>query len=467
MSNRPFSRQPGRAASRSASVLNEGPQTPLGTAEHFTLTPHALATGGEAIARTADGMAVFIPGAAPGDVVEVAVTEQKKGYARSQLVKVVSWGEHRVEPPCAMASPERCGGCPLMHVAPATQLQEKQQWVERALRHTGAQILPIEAPAPALGYRVRARLTQRSGQLGFSTTKSNQSVQLTDCPVMQPLLARVLLQQTQAVAPYLGEGAMVAGLQGSFAGQAAVHLAVRLGLGGDPEAVWDWLQQLLSDGVIVGAVLDDQRLGEPAIDIGAPGSTLWAAADGFAQACEAGHTRLPALVADAALGLLTNQPEASSQTPPLSHLTELYAGSGNLTRALRPLTRKLLAVEGDADATQRLRRLLQEPTPLNQTLATVEIAQLPVEQALRKYIHAGLRTDVVVLDPPRDGAKAALPLLMQLAPRRIVYVSCDAMTLGRDLVALRELGMRPHTVLPLDLMPHTAQVECVAVLERA
>ena len=151
---------------------------------------------------------------------------------------------------------------------------------------------------------------------------------------------------------------MVAGLQGSFAGQAAVHLAVRLGLGGDPEAVWDWLQQLLSDGVIVGAVLDDQRLGEPAIDIGAPGSTLWAAADGFAQACEAGHTRLPALVADAALGLLTNQPEASSQTPPLSHLTELYAGSGNLTRALRPLTRKLLAVEGDADATQRLRRLL-------------------------------------------------------------------------------------------------------------
>ena len=93
----------------------------------------------------------------------------------------------------------------------------------------------------------------------------------------------------------------------------------------------------------------------------------------------------------------------------------------------------------------------------------VEVVSAPVERALAA--RAGTRFDVAVLDPPRTGARAALAALARLAVRRVVYVSCDAMTLGRDLMELRAAGLRPRSVQPLDLMPHTAQVECVAVLD--
>jgi 23S rRNA (uracil1939-C5)-methyltransferase len=80
---------------------------------------------------------------------------------------------------------------------------------------------------------------------------------------------------------------------------------------------------------------------------------------------------------------------------------------------------------------------------------------------------AGATCDAIVLDPPRTGALDALRGIASLSPRRVVYVSCDAMTLGRDLQRLRELGLLPRQVQPLDLMPQTAEVECVAVLEAA
>jgi 23S rRNA (uracil1939-C5)-methyltransferase len=80
-------------------------------------------------------------------------------------------------------------------------------------------------------------------------------------------------------------------------------------------------------------------------------------------------------------------------------------------------------------------------------------------------VRQGARFDVAVLDPPRTGAREALPWLSRLAVRRVVYVSCDAMTLGRDLGVLAAAGLKPRTVQPLDLMPHTAQLECVALLD--
>jgi hypothetical protein len=151
-----------------------------------------------------------------------------------------------------------------------------------------------------------------------------------------------------------------------------------------------------------------------------------------------------------------------TQEPDASAYAKLYAGSGNLTRALRARADFILASEGEAAAAARLRRLLAAGSP---DCAQVEVVSAPVERALAA--RPGSRFDVAVLDPPRSGARAALAALTRLALRRVVYVSCDAMTLGRDLVELRAAGLRPRSVQPVDLMPHTAQVECVAVLDAA
>lgn len=464
--------------SSSHSCLSEGPEAePSGTQ---TLTLHELASGGEAVGRLADGRVVFVPGGAPGEEVTVALTTAHRSYVRAQLVQVRSASPHRVTPPCPLAAgfstsasgsasgaqprDAACGGCPLMHVERTAQLQAKQEWVRRAVRHSGADVLPILAPTPPLSYRVRARLLVREGRLGFASARSHRGVEVTRCPVLEPNLEAILLGEGQKIAAALGEGGTLSGLVGDEAGRPAVHLWVQLAPGGRAAAVRSWLQSLLAAGRIAGAGLsgaaaDVEHFGAPCVNLSdrrALPAPLWASADGFAQASAAGHHALPLLVAK-----LVATPNGGGLWP---RLVELYAGSGNLTRALRPLAEHIVAIEGDAAAAGRLRRLVSDACAAP-AQARVEVVAAPVERALAALFRQGARFDVAVLDPPRTGARAALLTLARLAVRRVVYVSCDAMTLGRDLAELRAAGLRPRSVQPLDLMPHTAQVECIAVLD--
>ncbi|MFO0577887.1 MAG: TRAM domain-containing protein [Polyangia bacterium] len=440
-------------------------------ATRLTLTE--LAAGGEAVGRRDDGMVVFVPGGAPGEQVEVRIEESRKGFARARLLQVLSESVDRVEPACPLSHPERCGGCPLMHVSRAAQLRAKQAWVQRALRQTGAEVLPILAPTPELGYRVRARLVVHDGRLGFAGARSHRSVAVAACPVMDPLLEAALLGQGGRLAPLLGEGATLAGLVGRVPGteRRAVQLAVRLGRGGRRPAIRAFLVDAIEQGLIAGASLDrgehgggdDEILGAAAldVDVGDGAGPLLVAAAGFAQASAPGHTLLAQHVARA----VADPAPASVEPCSRPRIVELYAGSGNLTRALRPVARSILAIEGDAAATARLRQIV-DAAP-SAALAPVEVQQAPVEQALAQLVHRGVTCDAVVLDPPRAGARPALRGIAALLPRRVVYVSCDAMTLGRDLVELQALGLRARRVQPIDLMPQTAEIECVAELERA
>lgn len=446
------------------------PQGPArAAATRLTLTE--LAAGGEAVGRRDDGMVVFVPGGAPGEQVEVRIEESRKGFARARLLRVLSPSADRVDPACPLAHPERCGGCPLMHVSRAAQLRAKQAWVQRALRQTGAEVLPILAPTPELGYRVRARLVVHEGRLGFAGARSHRSVAVAACPVMDPLLEAALLGHGSRLAPLLGEGATLAGLVGRVPGtdRRAVQLAVRLGRGGRRAAIRSALLGAIEQGLIAGASLgrdeggegDDEILGAAALDVGGSAGPLLVTAAGFAQASAPGHTLLAEHVARAVTAAVTDVAEPSLRP----RIVELYAGSGNLTRALRPVARSILAIEGDAAATARLQQLVDAAQ--SEALAPVEVQQAPVEQAIAQLVRRGVTCDAVVLDPPRAGARPALRGIAALSPRRVVYVSCDAMTLGRDLVELAALGLRARRVQPIDLMPQTAEIECVAELERA
>lgn len=455
-------------------------QPAAASSQEQTLLLTELASGGEAVGRLADGRVVFVPGGAPGDEVTVRLTELHRSYGRAQLLRVLVPGPHRVVPACPLAvgaqvrrtedsSPpgDACGGCPLMHVDLQAQHAAKQQWVERALRHSGAEVLPIRGPTPPLGYRVRARLLVRAGQLTFASARSHRGVPVQSCPVLEPNLEAILVGEGQGIAAALGEGGTLSGLVGGASGVPAVHLSAQLAPGGRLGVVRTWLQALVQSGRIVGATLSvpppakAQVFGAPAVNLAAclpddPAAALWASADGFAQASAAGHEALPQLVAE-----MVATPPGGGRWP---RLLELYAGSGNLTRALQPLADRIVAIEGDAAAATRLRRLPGCAEPGHAATGTQVIAE-PVEQALAGLLRQGARFEVAVLDPPRAGARAVLAALSRLSLRRVVYVSCDAMTLGRDLVELRAAGLRPARVQPLDLMPHTAQVECVAVLD--
>jgi 23S rRNA (uracil1939-C5)-methyltransferase len=395
----------------------------------------SLAFGGDGVGRDESGRVVFVAGgAAPGDLVEVQLVEEKRRFARAQLLTVVEAGSSRVTPPCPLA--DRCGGCPWMQVAPDEQRRQKQEIVRRALEplgrpsgtgsHSaqggpGIEVRQIAAPAGELGYRVRARMTARGGKLGFAARRSHEIVDVETCPALEPALDAAL-RRARASLKLREEGT----LAGLVAADGRVHLAVTGLAEGDARA-------LVGEAGIAGIAVENRSFGARELDLG---EGLRGAAGGFQQANRAQNDVLRALVREA----------VAAARP--SKILELYAGAGNFTRDLLPLAAEGVAVEGDREAAARLASL---------------VAGNPGWRVVRARAEDGLTpADVVVLDPPRAGAA---DVIRKIAAGRVVYVSCDPMTLARDLKILVEKGYAGWAQ-PVEMMPQTAHIEVVSVVDR-
>lgn len=400
----------------------------------------SLAAGGDAVARAPDGRVVFIDGAAPGDLVEVALIEQKARFARGRVIEVIEAGAARVVPPCPVA--DRCGGCPWQMVSAEGQRAAKQAIVERALGRL-VSVRPIIAAPVALGYRLRATLHANGGRLGFLARRSHELVEHARCMALEPSLDEALAlaraHEDGALARALGEEGA---LRGTVTPSGEVQLALEPGRGASLDALARIAAALLGRANIAGVLVDRAAVGAALVDAGAPSAAHWVSAAGFRQANHAQNDRLRALVC-AAL-------DASGRT-----VLELYAGDGNFTRDLAG-ARKLVAVEEDACAIARLQR----------SLPGVSAARAKVEDELARRVRAGERWDRVLLDPPRTGAKDAMAAIAGLEPTRVVYVSCDPATLARDARTLAGAGYTLVEAQPIDLMPQTDHTEVVLLAVR-
>ncbi|CAN5844837.1 TRAM domain-containing protein [soil metagenome] len=371
-----------------------------------TLTMTSLAAGGDGVARD-EGRVTFVPRTAPGDVVRVRLVQQTKSFARGQIVEIVTPSSSRVAPPCP-AFERGCGGCAWMHVARSEQLAAKQAVVAAALRKlVGLTLHPIADPAPPLGWRRRARFHAQSGRIGLYRENSHDVLAIDACPQLETVLDEKL--QTFASGAPLPDGEVV----------------MLRGHRGD---------------VVVG--VGARRADDPVIEI-EPG--LWGTAWDFAQASEAGNAKLIEL-ARAALGASMGG----------ANVLELYAGAGNLSRGFIADGWRVLA--SDVVAPQRAPDVDAQRLEYRTGAADKIVARVLAEK--RSF-------DAVVLDPPRAGAAEAVGGIIALAPRVIVYVSCDPATLARDAGTLVAAGYRATDAWPVDLMPQTSHVEVVLRLERA
>lgn len=386
------------------------------------LTIASLAAGGDGVGRDDGGRVTFVPLTAPGDRVKVELSEQKKSFARGELVEVVTPSIDRVEPPCP-AFKQGCGGCQWQHVAREAQLAAKHAIVEQALKRIEVPIEPIAAPAPPLGWRRRARFHVEAGRVGLYHRKTNRILALSTCPQLDPALdaafATVVEAGRHAPLPD-GELALVLGHRG--------EIVVAF------DRPWRAAPSIIGKAGIVGVLAGDIATGTTAIEI-EPGlvGTPW----NFAQASADGNAALISF-ARAALG------------PGPGTLLELYAGAGNFTRGF---------------------------TADGWTVTPSDVVAPPVmpprfhtghaDRVLAQIINRGKDTfDAIALDPPRAGAAEALDGIAKLAPKRIVYISCDPATLARDVTRLVAAGYRAERAWPLDLMPQTSHVEVVMQLAR-
>ena len=398
-----------------------------------------LAQTGEGVASI-DGRRVLVPGTMPGDRVRLE-------FARDRVASCVieAPSTQRLAPPCAIV--DECGGCTWQHVPADVQRDARIEQLRRslppALRSHAVEYVGAEA---RYGYRTRARLawsTQRGEfRFGFRGRSSHDIVDLVECPVLVPALDHAIGTLRDELTRIGGSGEL-----GLAVGESGAPVAnVRPDAPMSSEA-FELPSRLFQRG-FAGAALWPPGATAPAL-AGDPhpigragdGAALRLGLEGFAQANEALNEALANHVAR----------EAKCAT---KHVMELYAGAGNFTVVLAKTAARVTAIESERDAVEAMRGNLAA-RGLSNVSATVGTSEQ----------FADRKADVVVLDPPRTGAREVCEILAKKPPTRVVYVSCDAATLGRDL---GNLGARKDVerLTVFEMLPQTPHLETDATLIR-
>ena len=401
----------------------------------------AVNSAADAVIDTELGV-VLAAGALPGEEVRLRGVRKEGRVLRGQVEELRLASAERVEPPCPHAS--SCGGCPLSIATPTMERRIKQDLLERALADFAPRPAVEWVDAPSRdGYRTRARLHFRAERVGYRARRGAGLVDVTSCRVLVPTLAAALDPLREQAHHFRGSGEISLAL--GAGGGAVVAIETRQM---QPPAFYAALERMATEPGIAGISARVEgtaaaRFGqvEPVVE-GADGKNLRLASGGFAQAQEAINQQLVRYVAA--------QADVAGQ-----RVLELYSGAGNMSVLLAAGAARFESVESSPSAVEAARENLRSRELRGKLVCG------------RAEDHAkGATIDVLVLDPPREGALAALEAALMRRPAKVVYVSCQPSTLGRDLGLLQRAGYALVAVSAFDMFPQTAHLESVVTLTR-
>ena len=393
----------------------------LKTGDLVQVTIEKVAHGGHFIARH-DGAVIFVRHAIPGEKCTIQITSTGSSFNRADVVSVETPSEFRVEAPCRFAHRNGCGGCDFQHISIDHQRSLKSDVISEQFSRIAKIDLQVEVEhvGESTHWRTRAiATTDRNGKLGFYKSRSHSIAPVTDCIIC------VEGMNFSEIASRDLKGDVRVEISASNTGERAIALAPTRG---EEKA-------RLTEGP---AVLHENVLGR----------ALEVSQESFWQS----HKKAPEVLTQAVLEF--------AQLKAGEHVLDLYGGVGLFTAAIIDSvgsTGHVDLIEGSKVATADAARNFAAHS--NITIATGDVAKL-----LPRITAA----DVVVLDPPRDGAgKEAIAHIARLAPRAIVYVACDPAALARDTAYLADHSYSLVKVRAFDLFPMTHHIECVALYERA
>lgn len=427
-----------------------------------------------------EGQALFIPGALPGEQVEVQVVKAQPRYAFGKLLSVLTPSPDRVTPPCPVYG--SCGGCSGQHMAYSLTLAAKRQQVEDCLARIGGFTLKPGDIPPVLGaaepYHSRNKTslpvggTREAPLLGFYRKRSHQLVPIRDCPIAMPGVAQVveavegwmkaarvepyqeatgrgllrhvvvrtnrrgdvmvLLVATRATLPHAS--LLVEALQGALPGFRGLHVSVNAA----------------RSNVILGKTCE-RLYGEEYLTETLLGLTFQVSPLSFFQ------------VNPSQTEALYRQAIAFARLQPGDLVVDAYAGAGTIALTMAGQAGQVVGIEVVPQAVDSARQ-----NAARNQIENVQFYTAPVEEKLPQLVAGGLRPQVVVLDPPRKGVDpVALQAVLAAAPQRVVYISCHVPTQARDMALLREGGYRLEASQPVDMFCYAGGVENVCLLERA
>ncbi len=415
--------------------------------EQFQVEIEDMTMGPYGIGRL-EGKAILVANSAPGDVLGVSITESHRDYSVAGLKSILRPGPSRRLTPCVFLP--RCGGCDWQQLVYPEQAAAKGRLIAAQFKRAlGLELDPrgLVVPAPAeFGYRSRLRLKVKGNGLGFFEPASNRLVEVDRCLVageelsFEPAsrLARALAGRCEEIEIVKAgrQQALVAYLRGRV--QAADMNSAA--------------QTIAANGVIAGIVLrgagDRAVSGDASVTIELePGLLLKADADAFSQVNHECNRMLIASVMEQAA------------IEPGTAVLDLFCGAGNFSLPAAKRGAQVLGVDADPVAIGAAQRNAAE-LGLRQARFTATQAQGMAPFLLR----AGYRPQVVILDPPRNGARQLMKMITALRAARVVYVSCNVATLARDLRILTGDGCVIASVKAFDFFPNTHHCEVLALL---
>ena len=452
----------------------------------------------QGVAHQPDGKVVFIDGALPFEVVSAQIHRSKASFEKGTLTVIHKESSQRVTPQCPHFGLHEgaCGGCKMQHLHIGAQVAVKQRVLEDNLWHIGKVkpdnvMRPIEGPA--WGYRYRARLSVRHVRkkgavlVGFHERKSRYVADMKECHVLAPQVSAMLvplrrLVESMDAVETLPQIELAVGDMGKNMGRGDVTAMVLRHLeplndgdlvklrqfAAEHAGVQWWLQPKGPETIHRLDELPGHETADLAYCLPEFGITMPFRPTDFTQV----NPHINRVLVTRALGLL-----AVKKT---ERVIDWFCGLGNFTLPLATQAREVLGVEGAESLVARSREIYalnRLPAPGGNALAATEFVARNLFEMTPALLVADAAADKWLVDPPREGAFSLVQALAALhqqpelrgdwtPPQRIVYVSCNPATLARDAgVLVQEAGYRCSKAGVVNMFPHTAHVESIAVFD--
>ncbi len=408
-----------------------------------------IAFGGAGIAKK-DGKVFFVRGGLPKDVLEINIIKDKGNYAEAVIAEIIKPSPDRIEPDCPVFN--LCGGCQLQNLNYPAQLREKEYILKETLGRLGGlydvAIEPIVPSPKEFGFRNKVTLStwfyKGKWHVGYNQKGSNRKVAIDSCPISTDIVDKTIKRISEVLTslgdPYYPLEKIHISSNG-FKSQ--ITLVPRHSRRGD--LLKTLLKHLRRHQETENVSINGS--GETGFEFSILGNKFLTTPSAFTQVNSEINELMIKTVLDWAE--LTQE-----QT-----VLDLYSGIGNFSIPLALGASEVLAVEISNNSVKLARKSAQANSVNN--LVFQNAASEHAVEVLNKDEE---KFDLIVLDPPREGAKEIIDGLVGLSPAKIIYISCDPATLSRDLKRLDELGYKVVKVRPFDMFPQTFHIESIAML---
>ena len=454
---------------------------PLQKNQILTLRVERLSSDGSGVAHSADGEAVFVPGTAPGDEARVRIVKDCGRYAFGILDELLTPSPDHIPVDCPVAGP--CGGCSLRHLDYAAELRAKQESVLDAFRRIGGLEVPVLdiLPSPEVDrYRNKVQFpvgVDKNGApcIGFYAGRTHRIVPCPDCKLQPGVLNEIgnalcAFFAQQDIRPYdeqSGKGLVrhIFLRRGAHSGQIMVCLVCTRAKLPHAEQLCTALREQFP---AISTILLNVNAKNTNVILGGENHILYG--PGYIEDTLCGvpvrlgplsFYQVNTLAAERLYGVAAQY----AQLTPDDALLDLYCGMGTIGLSMADQCRELIGVEIVPEAIESAKAnaaRMGEAVAAKSRFFCADAGQAATQLAAE-----GLHPDIVMLDPPRKGCdEATLSAVVRMAPRRVVYVSCNPATAARDAAWLEKNGYHAEKVQPVDLFPRTKHCEAVLLLTK-